>query len=104
MKHLPIKSFLMLIGFIGLSSYAQETTEIPKSFSFSLEEAIRYGLDHNVEAANAQRDIAISLKQKWEIIAQGLPQISGAVDYQNYIKQRLEGKPVSKRAFSRFLT
>jgi len=83
----------MLIGFISLSSYAQETNEIPESYSFSLEEAIRYGLAHNVEALNAQRDIAISLKQKWEIIAQGLPQLSGAVDYQNYIKQPVQLLP-----------
>ncbi|MCL6218746.1 TolC family protein [Zunongwangia pacifica] len=83
----------MLIGFISLSSYAQETNETPKSYSFSLEEAIRYGLAHNVEALNAQRDITISLKQKWEIIAQGLPQVSGAVDYQNYIKQPVQLLP-----------
>jgi len=93
MKNLPIKSLLMLIGFISLSSYAQETNETPKSYSFSLEEAIRYGLAHNVEALNAQRDITISLKQKWEIIAQGLPQVSGAVDYQNYIKQPVQLLP-----------
>ena len=93
MKHLSIKHFLTLLGFISLASYAQETQEAPESFSFSLEEAIRYGLEHNVEAANAQRDIAISLKQKWEIIAQGLPQISGAVDYQNYIKQPVQLLP-----------
>ncbi|WP_041579349.1 TolC family protein [Zunongwangia profunda] len=93
MRHLPIKNLLMLIGFISLSSYAQETNEIPESYSFSLEEAIRYGLAHNVEALNAQRDIAISLKQKWEIIAQGLPQLSGAVDYQNYIKQPVQLLP-----------
>ena len=83
----------MLIGFISLSAYAQESNQIPKSHSFSLEEAIRYGLAHNVEAVNAQRDIAISLKQKWEIIAQGLPQVSGAVDYQNYIKQPVQLLP-----------
>ena len=83
----------MLIGFISLASYAQETNEIPKSYSFSLEEAILYGLQHNVEALNAQKDIAISLKQKWEIIAQGLPQVSGAVDYQNYIKQPVQLLP-----------
>ncbi|MEO2073662.1 MAG: TolC family protein [Zunongwangia sp.] len=87
MKHLPIKILFSLALFCSIGTAAQENEEVQQSFSFSMEEAIRYGLEHNIEAAKAQKDIAISLKQKWEIIAQGLPQVSGNVDYQNYIKQ-----------------
>lgn len=57
------------------------------AYSFSLAEAIEFGLKNNYQSKIAQKDIEIALKQKWEIIAQGLPQISGGVDYQNFLKQ-----------------
>ncbi|WBL22589.1 TolC family protein [Zunongwangia sp. HRR-M8] len=86
MRQKLTKNLFAMFLFISLGLFAQ-TDNAPQSYSFSLEEAIRYGLDHNVEAVNAQKDIAISLKQKWEIIAQGLPQISAGADYQNNLKQ-----------------
>jgi outer membrane protein TolC len=55
--------------------------------SFSLEEAVTFALDSNYTAINAQRDIAIAIKKKWETTATGLPQISGLIDYQNQIIQ-----------------
>ncbi|WP_417884795.1 TolC family protein [Zunongwangia sp.] len=76
---------LTVLGCCALNAQNQPNTQ--KSYSFTLEEAIRYGLEHNVEAAKAQKDVEIRLQQKWEIIAQGLPQLSGKIDYQNYIKQ-----------------
>ncbi|MBU2997684.1 TolC family protein [Cellulophaga baltica] len=63
-------------------SFSQE-----KSNSYSLEEAINYALEHSYSAINADRDILDAQKQKWETIAGGLPQINGAVSYQNQIKQ-----------------
>ncbi len=57
------------------------------AYSFSLAEAIEFGLKNNYQSKIAQKDIEIALKQKWEIIAQGLPQINGGVDYQNFLKQ-----------------
>lgn len=55
--------------------------------SFSLDEAITYALEHNYQSINASRDMVDAQKQKWETIATGLPQISGAVSYQNQLKQ-----------------
>ena len=55
--------------------------------SFSLDQAITYALEHNYTAQNAERDILDAQKQKWETIASGLPQINGAVSYQNQLKQ-----------------
>ncbi|NKI30974.1 TolC family protein [Croceivirga thetidis] len=55
--------------------------------SFSLDEAVAYALEHNYDAINAGRDLVDAQKQKWETIATGLPQISGAVSYQNQLKQ-----------------
>jgi len=74
----------LLILLISISSIAQDA---PQNYSFSMEEAIQFGLENNYSSVNAQKDIEIALKQKWEIIAQGLPQISASADYQNYLKQ-----------------
>jgi outer membrane protein TolC len=63
-------------------SYAQEQT-----YSFTLEEAINFAIENNYGAINADRDLLDAQKQKWETIATGLPQISGAVSYQNQLKQ-----------------
>ncbi|MEO9511018.1 MAG: TolC family protein [Flavobacteriaceae bacterium] len=55
--------------------------------SFSLDEAIAHALQNNYSAINASRDLVDAQKQKWETIATGLPQISGAISYQNQLKQ-----------------
>lgn len=65
--------------------------EIPKSFS--LDEAIAYALENNRTAKNAARDIEAAQKQKWETTATGLPQISGTIDYQNWLKQQVSLLP-----------
>lgn len=63
------------------------------AYSFSLEEAITYALEHNYSAINANRDIVDAQKQKWETIADGLPQISGDISYQNQLKQPVSQIP-----------
>lgn len=75
---------LMLLLFVSSVAFSQEA---PKSYSFSLEEAVNYALDSSYTAINARRDVAKALKQKWETTADGLPQINGSVDYQNQLKQ-----------------
>jgi outer membrane protein TolC len=62
--------------------HSQEQTS-----SFSLSEAITFALQNNYSAINADRDVIDSQKQKWEVIASGLPQITGDVSYQNQLKQ-----------------
>jgi outer membrane protein TolC len=66
-------------------AYSQQITN-PESYSFTLEEAINYGLENNYQAINAKRDIAKALKQKWETTATGLPQINAGADYNYNIK------------------
>ncbi len=77
-KHLVLLSVLFLCSTILI---AQENNELPNSLT--LEEAINYGLENNYQAINARRDIAKSLKQKWETTAAGLPQVNGQVGYTN---------------------
>ncbi|MEL6810133.1 MAG: TolC family protein [Bacteroidota bacterium] len=74
---------LLPIVLMATASLAQS----PKSYNFTLEEAISFALDSNYTAINARRDIAKALKQKWETTATGLPQIDAVVDYQNQLKQ-----------------
>ncbi|RXG22368.1 TolC family protein [Leeuwenhoekiella marinoflava] len=82
------KSLLLFTCALGLyfPVKAQDSTEV-QSYALSLQEAITYGLENSYTAKNAQTDIEIALKQKWEVIAQGLPQISGEVTYQNQLIQ-----------------
>ncbi len=61
--------------------------------SFSLDEAIAHALQNNYSAINASRDLVDAQKQKWETIATGLPQISGAISYQNQLKQPVNQIP-----------
>ncbi len=72
--------------FLTLGSFAQEL-ETNKSYSFSLQQAVEFGLKNNYSSQISTKEIEKSLKQKWEIIAMGLPQISGNIDYQNQLKQ-----------------
>lgn len=75
--------FLTILAFISVScSFSQEQHN-----SFSLEEAITYALEYNYSVINANREILDAQKQKWEVIATGLPQIDGNLSYQNQLKQ-----------------
>ncbi|MBT8271685.1 MAG: TolC family protein [Flavobacteriaceae bacterium] len=75
------KAILISVGiFLSLGSFAQVE-------EFSLQEAIDYALENNRTAKNASRDVDAAIKQKWETIATGLPQISGSISYNNFLKQ-----------------
>ena len=75
--------FLTFLAFISVSwSFCQERPNI-----FSLEEAITYAFEYNYSVINADREILDARKQKWEVIATGLPQIDGDISYQNQLKQ-----------------
>lgn len=85
------KKIILIFGLLlSVVLFAQET---PKSFS--LEEAIDYGLKHNRSAKNAALDIEAAIKQKWETTATGLPQINGTTSYQNFIEPQLQVIPAS---------
>ncbi|WP_298793245.1 TolC family protein [uncultured Allomuricauda sp.] len=81
-------TLISLLVLMSWFSHAQDSTN-----SYSLDEAIIYALEHNYSAINANRDIVDAQKQKWETIATGLPQISGAINYQNQLKQPVSQIP-----------
>lgn len=83
------KTLTLLIGFIILQTgFSQE-----QPTSFTLQEAIDYALENNRTAINAARDIEAAKAQKWETTATGLPQVSSAIDYQNFLKQQVQVIP-----------
>ena len=81
-------TLISLLLLLSVLASAQDT--IPR---LNLDQAIAFALDHNYSAINANMDIVDAQKQKWETIATGLPQISGAVSYQNQLKQPVSQIP-----------
>ncbi|MFD2517631.1 TolC family protein [Salinimicrobium flavum] len=82
-----MKYFSNLILGLFCAGLLAQTPEAQQPLSLSLEEAIEMGLENNYTSLRSEKDVEIALKRKWEIISQGLPQISGNVDYQNFLKQ-----------------
>lgn len=72
-----------IILFLLLSQILLAQDEAPKTYRFSLEEAINFAIENNYSAINASRDIESAEQKKWETTAAGLPQISAAIDYTN---------------------
>jgi len=60
------------------------------SLSLSLSQAREYAIEHNKILKNSAYDVAISEKQVWANIAQGLPQIEGSVDYTDFFNYEVE--------------
>ena len=75
---------LHLFLFLNLFAQVIQAQELPESLS--LEEAINFGLTNNSSIINADRDVQKAKKDKWKVIATGLPQISSEINYQNFFK------------------
>ena len=75
------KILTIIITAFSIAGFSQENTH-----SFTLQQAIDYGLENNRVAKNAARDIKAAEKQKWETTATGLPQIEASIDYNNWLK------------------
>jgi outer membrane protein len=71
----------LLFGIVFFASLCYSQAD--SVYSFTLQEAREYALNHNYEARNTLLDIKKSRKQVWETTAMGLPQVSGAVSYQH---------------------
>jgi len=63
------------------------TFELKGQNSFTLNEAIEFGLINNSTSKNAVNDLKIANAKKWETIATGLPQINSFIEYNTNIKQ-----------------
>ncbi len=87
MKKNPVKKYtlisFMLLVFTG--GFAQDK---PLQ-AFSLNEAVQYALQNNVNAKNAKLDMKKAKAYNWEILSQGLPSLSGSFEYDYYFKTPL---------------
>tara|TARA_Y100000385_G_scaffold185379_1_gene191439 strand:+ start:193 stop:1521 length:1329 start_codon:yes stop_codon:yes gene_type:complete len=82
-----MKKIILFISVIFLSS------DLTSQDSFTLNEAIEFGLINNSLSKNATNDLKIANAKKWETIATGLPQINSFIEYSNNIKQPISLVP-----------
>lgn len=76
------------IGYLFfLFAFAMNTNAQEKTIQLSLRQAIEFALENSYNAKVAINDIESAKKKVWETTTIGLPQINGAVDYQNFLKQ-----------------
>ncbi|MDO9037124.1 MAG: TolC family protein [Lutibacter sp.] len=82
------KSIILFIGLLlSFHINGQETSTL------SLQQAIDYALKNSYATINADRDVDIAKKKKWETTTIGLPEINAKIDYQNWIKQQVSLLP-----------
>ncbi len=74
--------YLILTLLITCLSYSQDPHK-----KLSLSKAIEVGIENNAEVRNASLEIQKAYKQRWQNFADGLPQISGNLNYENFLEQ-----------------
>lgn len=85
-----IKKNVLLISLLSFVFFAN-AQEAKKNYSYSLEQAVNHALEYNYSILNSNRDVEAAIQKKWETTAAGLPQINGAVDYQNNLVFQQQG-------------
>lgn len=80
--------FLFMIA--GLLSSAQNASTVTSAevLQFSLAQAQSYAAEHNYDLINSATDVEIARKMVKQNTAIGLPQVSGGVDFSDYLLQR----------------
>lgn len=73
---------LLIVAGLMLTISALQAQDM---MDLSLEQACKYAQDNSPTIKNAQVDVEIAKKKIWETTAMGLPQISGSVEYQNFL-------------------
>jgi len=61
--------------------------------TFSLDEAIQFGLENNANIKKAQNNVLKAKKKVWETTSMGFPQIDGTASYQKFIEQPVNLMP-----------
>ena len=69
------------------------TTGQEKTMNLSLEEAVNFAIENSYNTKASKNDITSANKKVWETTTIGLPQISGKIDYQNWLKQQVSLLP-----------
>lgn len=66
------------------------TQQNDKKMSLSLQDAISYALEHNRQLKNASLEVQKAEMQRWQTIAQMLPQIDVSLTYVNMFNQEMD--------------
>jgi outer membrane protein TolC len=74
-------TLIILLCLFAIFAFGQDS--LTTSGTFTLDQAINYALENNTDIKNAELDIIIAKKKVWETTAIGLPNITGAIAYQN---------------------
>ncbi|ARV15257.1 TolC family protein [Polaribacter sp. SA4-12] len=64
-----------------------------KTMNLSLNEAITFAIENSYNTKASKNDIKSATEKVWETTTIGLPQINGAIDYQNWLKQQVSLLP-----------
>jgi outer membrane protein len=80
MKQLNKYTFILAILILVYHTKAQDNKT-----SFSLQEAIDYSIKHSPNYLNAELDLQNADFRRKEITGMGLPQISGSIDFKDYL-------------------
>jgi outer membrane protein len=78
-----ITTFLVSVAFSGFAQ--QATTKTTPPYNFSLQDCINYAYEHQDTVKNAVLDIKSAEYKVKETLGIGLPQISGAASFQDYL-------------------
>ncbi len=78
------KVLIIAIAFSAINSFAQSKDS--SSFSFSLQQAIKYAVENQKDIKNAIIDEQIAQKKVNEIMGMGLPQINASFDLRNFVE------------------
>ncbi|MDB5131460.1 MAG: TolC family protein [Mucilaginibacter sp.] len=84
MKHIILTALLIVaVASKGLSQQAPPKSQ---TYSFSIADCINYAYNHQHDVINANLDVTSANYHVREIIGQGLPQISGAASFTDYLQ------------------
>jgi outer membrane protein len=64
-----------------------------QAMSFTLEQAIQYGIENNIEFKNVKLDSELQREFAFEVMTEGFPKISGGLDYGFAFKQQVSIVP-----------
>ncbi|MFZ0389036.1 MAG: TolC family protein [Calditrichia bacterium] len=76
---------MLLLLILIVLNLAQAQTEETGKLAFDLNAARQYARQHNYDVRNSELAIKTARKQINEIAAGGFPQVSGSVEYQNFL-------------------
>lgn len=82
----------IILAFIS-TCFFLVTNAQEKTMHISLKEAIDFAIKNSYNTKASKNDIASASEKVWETTATGLPQISGAIDYTNWLKQQVSLLP-----------